>query len=492
MKKTKTGKRENVTLSFVIGFADRLPSIWMTERLIRLEAKIISMLYLNLMLCLSSHSAAVSSEEENWKAGVARTVITPDKPIWMAGYGSREHPAEGIIHHLWVKVLALEDSKGHSAVVITNDLCGFSKVMYDDICKRMQEKLGLARSQIMLNSSHTHSGPVVRESLIDYYPIDDVQMALINEYSSALEDKIIATTAEALSQMRPATLSVGEGICTFAVNRRNNSEADVPKIIKRGEPLKGPVDHSVPVLAVRTTDDELSAIVFGYACHSTTLSSYLWCGDYAGFTQIALENKYPGTTAMFYAGCGADQNPLPRRSVELCERYGNMLATAVDEVLEKQMRPISADVHTSFEFVMLDFERNSTIEELKGYAPRDDIRGRWARRMLKKLEDGGSFETTYPYPIMVWKLGNQLWISLASEVVVDYSLMFKSKYGPKTWVSAYSNDMMAYIPSRRVYDEGGYEGSHLFEYGLPAERWSADVEARIVAGVEQLVRKVLD
>ena len=49
---------------------------------------------------------------------------------------------------------------------------------------------------------------------------------------------------------------------------------------------------------------------------------------------------------------------------------------------------------------------------------------------------------------------------------------------------------MAYIPSRRVWEEGGYEGGYLGEYGLPAMRWTADVEDRITAGVERLVKGV--
>ncbi len=436
-------------------------------------------------LILYPHSC---NEEVNWKAGTAKAIITPDKPLWLAGYGGREHPADGTIHDLSIKVLALEDSKGHKAVVLTSDLLGFPKIMYDSICSMLRENFGLARSQIMLTSSHTHSGPVLREALVDCYPLDDAQMSLIKNYSQALEKKIVATIAEALSEMRPARLSAGERICGFAVNRRNNREAEIPQLLEQGDTLKGPVDHSVPVLAVRTTEGQLLALAFGYACHNTTLSSYQWCGDYAGFAQIALEKKHPGTMAMFYMGCGADQNPLPRRSVELCESYGNMLAAAVDEVLEKPMRQISPSLRTSFEFVTLNFERNPTREELQTSASDSGIRGRWAQRLLKKMENGECFSTTYPYPVQVWKLGDkQLWISLGGEVVVDYSLLFKSKYGPSTWVTGYANDVMSYIPSRRVFDEGGYESGALCVYGAPAEQWSPDVEGRIVASVQRLV-----
>ena len=117
---------------------------------------------------------------------------------------------------------------------------------------------------------------------------------------------------------------------------------------------------------------------------------------------------------------------------------------------------------------------------------------RWAKRLLGELESGAApFRRTYPYPVQVWKLGeDQLWISLGGEVVVDYALMFKAKYGRQTWVAGYSNDVMGYIPSRRVWEEGGRNfhatGGFTF-YGLPAYRWAGDLQQRITATVERLV-----
>ena len=71
------------------------------------------------------------------------------------------------------------------------------------------------------------------------------------------------------------------------------------------------------------------------------------------------------------------------------------------------------------------------------------------------------------------------------------SQRFKKEYGPGTWVCGYADDMISYIPSRRVWDEGGYEGgSNLYEYGRPALRWAGDIEDRIAASVHKLVNQV--
>lgn len=81
--------------------------------------------------------------------------------------------------------------------------------------------------------------------------------------------------------------------------------------------------------------------------------------------------------------------------------------------------------------------------------------------------------------------------TMFSETVVDYALKFKKEYGAGTWVCGYADDMISYIPSRRVWEEGGYEGgSNLFEYGRPAFRWSGDIEDHIDASVSNAVKAV--
>ena len=111
--------------------------------------------------------------------------------------------------------------------------------------------------------------------------------------------------------------------------------------------------------------------------------------------------------------------------------------------------------------------------------------------MYERLQAGETFPGSYPYAVQVWKLGSdQLWISLGGEAVVDYSLKFMEMFGSNTWTNGFTHDLTAYIPSRRVWEEGGYEGGYLGEYGLPAMRWSGDLEDRITAGVERLVKEV--
>lgn len=448
-----------------------------------------------LLLAMGLSLPARASEDDpatTWKAGVARSVITPKAPLWLAGYAMRDRPSEGTIHDLWVKALVLEDSSGQRSVVVVSDLLGLTKALYDGISAKVQRRLRLDRSQLMLTSTHTHSGPVLAGSLEPCYPLDDEQRRRIEEYSRWLEDQVVETIVRASADRKPARLSRGEGRATFAVNRRNNREPEVPALSAEGTPLKGPVDHSTPVLAVRDLEGNLLATVFGYACHNTNLDGYQWCGDYAGFAQLEVERRHPGAVALFWSGCGADQNPLPRRSLELCRGYGHQLAEAVDHVLSEPMEPVAPTLKTAFELVTLDFERSFQRKELEDMKVSSSfLHRRWAEGILRKLDAGETLPIDYRYPILAWRLGDeQIWIALGGEVVVDYALRFKRELGASTWITGYANDVMAYIPSRRIQEEGGYEAGAMHVYGLPAPGWAPDVEERVASAVEKLVRSI--
>ena len=286
--------------------------------------------------------------------------------------------------------------------------------------------------------------------------------------------------------MKPAKIFTGNGVTRFQVNRRNNPAAT----LSMETDLKGPNDYAVPVIKVTDTSDRLLAIAFGYACHNTVLSGYLWSGDYAGFAQLELEKMHPGVTAMFFQGAGADQNPLPRTSVPLAEQYGRELAAAVDRMLKEKMMRLAPALSTAYREVDLSIngtpgkeEYSRMASELTGYQKR------WADRMLKKVESGEQLPKTYPFPLQVWKLDNQNIFSLGGELVVGYAIELKRIFGQESFVFGYSNDVMAYIPTTTILREGGYEGhSSQMVYGLPAP-WSGDTEPLIMYEMVQLARQ---
>jgi neutral ceramidase len=424
-----------------------------------------------------------------WKAAVSRVVITPEELIWMSGYGSRDRPAEGTLHDLWAKALVFEDARGQKAVMISTDLRGIPKYISDRVRNRIKEKYGLSRNQILLNSSHTHTGPVMFDLVTNFvfiYPRDSSQRRKIEQYSIKLENHLVALVGEALASLVPVQISTGNGIARFAVNRRNNKESGIDEQTD----LAGPIDHAVPVLKVANEAGELTAIVFGYACHPTVLNGYKWSGDYPGFAQLELEKMYPGVTAMFFQGAGGDQNPMPRRSVALAWQYGAELAAAVKRVLQEKMDPQPATLTTTYSEVALPLQKPPTKEALtKIAAESSGTEKYWAIRLLNEINSGQSLRTSYPYPIQIWKIGSQPIIALGGELVVEYSINVKRIYGRNTFVFGYSNDVMSYIPSATILREGGYEGASSQKIrGMPST-WKPVIETLILEEVIRLAQQ---
>ncbi len=423
-----------------------------------------------------------------WKAGIAKVKITPPQNMWMAGYASRDHASEDVLHDLWAKALALEDSLGNKAILITADILGFSKEVSDGIRKQLHQKLNLAESQIILNASHTHSGPVLPNALMDIYLLNDVENEKIQQYASFLEKQVVGLAEEAFRTAEPVRIFAGNGAARFQVNRRNNSEKN---LVEQTE-LKGPNDYAVPVFKVISLSGDLKAVAFGYSCHSTVLSGYSWCGDYPGFAQIELEKKYPSAVAMFFQGAGADQNPLPRRTVPLAKQYGQTLSAAVERVLDEPMRLLPATLSTAYTEIDLPLTPAPSEAELEKALAESNVAyyKRWAERLLSEIRSGKPLLTSYPYPLQVWNVGGQPVMSLGGELVIEYAIGLKKMFGQNIFVMGYCNDLMAYIPSTTILNEGGYEGDSSQQvYGLPS-KWSPEIEPLIYDGMVKLASQV--
>ena len=178
---------------------------------------------------------------------------------------------------------------------------------------------------------------------------------------------------------------------------------------------------------------------------------------------------------MFVAGCGADQNPLPRRTA----RAGRGLRPAA----RRRGRPRpgrrrcgrSRDrSDPAYQEIDLAFGPLPGPEQVEKDAKSSDFSvASRARHLLSRSGTQGKLAQDYPYPVQAWRLDDLTWVFLGGEVVVDYSLRIKRNLGGShTWVSAYCNDVMAYIPSLRVLKEGGYEGAtSMIYYGQPTV-WS--------------------
>lgn len=444
-----------------------------------------------------------------WRAGVSTVSLNPDElPMWMSGFGGRPGPTSEIGASLHAKALAVEHRTGGRFVIVTTDLLGIPRVLRKEVGARVAREFGLPDDALLINASHTHCGPELRAVDTALARVDPERAATVARYQSHVAARLVRVVGEALAGLAPAELSWSRARAGFAMNRRANYA--LPRTDPRHGKVPnpdGPVDHDVPVLAVRPPGGPWLALLFGYACHNTTSNQAAFHGDYAGFAQLALEESLPGTTALFLSGCGGDQNPYPRQAMirgrtgtDLARLHGQTLALAVEAALATSPRALSGPLRVASGTVDLAYQTPPTEAELRTRAASPVAATReYAAALLEALLRDGQLPTSYPYPIQIVRFGSELTlIGLASEAVVDFSLRLKREFaGRNVWVSAYNNDFMGYIPSRRIWEEGGYEGGGaLTYYGQTLYRtlhpniWAPTVEERIVTGVLELDRSL--
>lgn len=446
------------------------------------------------VLFLLTSSGVAADLAAEWKAGVATADITPEKPIWMAGYAARKKPAEGTAQHLFAKALALEDAGGTRLVVVTLDLISVPRFLRDRLEAAARERYKLPPEGLLLNCSHTHCGPELRVADVPRPGETPERAKQATAYARKLEGQLIDLVGAALKDLAPAQLTTFRARCGFAMNRRlavSDGWANRPN-------PDGPVDHDVPVLRALGTDGKPRAVLFGYACHNTTLAFYQWCGDYAGFAQDFVQRSNPGAVALFLAGCGGDQNPYPRGTLDQARQHGEALGNAVAAALQTRPRPVRGPLRVALDLAKVDYAPAPSQADLlrRQETAKDAYDRSHAERLLKHLEANGKLPMSYSAPVQVVCFGDDLLLlALPGETVVDYALRLKKELagaGPAVWVAGYSNDVFAYLPSKRVLKEGGYEGGGAMKYmSYPHPGpFSETVEERVVGKVRELVDRL--
>ena len=461
-------------------------------RKVSFNAAAIGVLLLGASISAADKSSAKNNSIE-WRAGTASETIIPEGQMFMEGYASRTEPAEGKVGDLFAKALVVEDSDGTRMVMITTDLISVPRKVRDWLEKEVAEKYKLPPEGLLINCSHTHCGPELRTTESGLMGKPAERQKLAKAYVVELQQKLLALVGDAIADLAPASLSYCHARAAFAMNRRTPTE----KGFRNFPNPEGPVDHDVPVLKVERKDGKLEAVMFGYACHNTTLGFQKFCGDYAGFAQQYLEEANPGTVALFMMGCGGDQNPYPRRTLDLAQQHGRTLANAVESALDTNARMLKGPLRAAYGKATVDYAKAPSKEQvIKMTQSKDKYDKAWGERLMMQFKRDGKFREHYDPPVQVVRFGDGLTlVALPGETVIDYSLRLKRELGKEeegaaVWVAGYSNDVWAYLPSLRVLKEGGYEGGGAMKYFTTTVQpgpFSDTIEERIVGKVHELL-----
>jgi hypothetical protein len=432
-----------------------------------------------------------------YKAGAASVLITPDEPLWLAGHASRTAPSRGKISDLFASTLALEDSSGQRFVIASMDLIAVTPIITEPVVEAVRAKHGLPRQQLLLTATHTHYAPEFRPDKAIFFKIPIEYAEMLPDVASKLAESLVKAIGQALERLEPVRLFARSTSVRFAHNRRRHG------VVAGSPSTEDVVDHDVPMLDCIDATGNRKAIMFGYACHNTTIppDDLRYCGDWTGFAKEQIKRSNPDAVAMFIPGAGADQDPEPSGSVELSRQHGREMAEAIERTLEAPGVEISGPIRTAWDDVSLPLRSitHETISEmLRSVDPPQVAKARFLR---DSLDRGEPLLTSYSAPIQIVRFGNELLlIALSGEPVVDWSHKVKQGAGsgergarilgsgsPLVWVAGYCNDMFGYLPTCRVQAEGGYEGGRANLWSSIPAPFTEDVEDRISDAVRRLI-----
>lgn len=399
-----------------------------------------------------------------YRVGLCRTDITPPVGIKLAGFAARTAPSTAVYHPLSAVAVAIDD--GTTPVVLVGaDLLGF----YDQaerVREQVVEATGIPAPQVVLNGSHTHCGPCLRARDAQRFgPLDEAYLA--RAFAA-----IAAAAGKAWRERSPARLRWGVGKCTLGVCRRKPDPERPGKVLHAMLPYaEGPHDPEVPVIAIETPAGDLRGVLFSYAAHPTSRGGLEIGPDYVGYARDHVEALFPGVTACFLQGCGADQKPRPpepggsvfgTRALDQVRELGIELGEAVTAVLRRgDLKPVAGAI--SAHSLRMDLLTEPLdLEEMERALHGDDpYMMEWAEGMRALLSQGKTPERRVPFEVQAIAFGKALaMVALAAEATVEHGLRLKRDLHPRfghVLALGYCNGVIGYLPVRRQISEGGYE-----------------------------------
>jgi hypothetical protein len=433
----------------------------------------------------------------------ASEVFTPDLPVFMHGFGAREHKSEGIHDHLYVKAVLLEANK--QLLILTIDALGSDRSFVDGIKDALLEKFGLGHDEVLINFSHTHHSIFFTGLDADKrrgaysigqekWPVSESEVDYTEDETlfRSMRETIIKMMDFCRRNLIEGELNVGRAISNFAVSRRKPEPNG--DIVWRPY-YEGEIDKELLVLKLTDQWGSVKGILYNYGCHTTAMGTQMkLSNDFAGKTSRLLEESYPGATALFLQGCAGELKPLRSAdgdkfrslSYEEMEQAGTDLANDVIGLLEKgSFKKIRCNFKTTLADPLLYTEQTeaSAYEPIANNPASSTFYRNAAIRTIDAIRDG-SIKDRLPHYICVWHLDeNTRLVAMEGEVSTEYSLMIKKLLSPYTTLTlGYTNGVYCYVPTRKMIGEGGYEANCNFFFNLRGP-WVPEIEDIIIGQI---------
>ncbi|MDB6124084.1 MAG: hypothetical protein JWQ71_3077 [Pedosphaera sp.] len=429
-------------------------------------------LCLSLLIALvgcSSVQTKVESPGQTASAGWAEVEITPPLGIALGGRGGPITKASKLLDPLYAQVLYLKDAKGTGFVLVSTDTVGISHELSDRIRRDIVRELGVEFNLVVVNCSHTHSGPyMIRDLMAAVGSAPQIE----SDYLASLEDKIISATRSAKKSLTPVSLEVFEGTSKVGINRRGKNKQGKRGIIP--DP-NGPMNDTLWVMKVSPKNGCSPAVVFSYACHPVIVYGYALAGisaDFPGVTRNTLREKLgKDVHVQFVQGLAGDVRPravadIPNNRFrgskpEDLQQAGHELANDVFAALHGKGTMLNLNIAGTMDRPFLPRDK-PPARELYEKMVKDDknkyrqsVAGYW----LPRYDSGEGFARGDAWPVGLVRLAENQWVVYSGgEPCAEWKPKILTWLAPRHIVIwGYSQESISYLPTEEMLPEGGYE-----------------------------------
>ena len=449
------------------------------------------------VITLASLSAE-AAENAKAQAGWAEVEITPPLGIGLGGRGGPETVAKRILDPLYAQVLYLKDPQGTGFVLISFDLVALPHELSDKIRSDIVNELGVEWNLVVLNASHTHSGPyMIRSLMAGVGPAPQIEI----DYFKSLEEKVVSAIRSASKAMRTVKVDVFQGTSDVGINRRGKNRQGNPGIVPNP---KGPIDDRVWVMKL-TPETGPSAVVFSYACHPVIVYGYANAAisaDFPGVARNAIrESVGPQTHVQFVQGFAGNIRPRVTADLEKgvfraskpadLEKAGKDLADAVLGAIKSNGETLSLNIAAAADRPFLPRDKpppRATYEKMReeALATTNVFHIAVSDYWLKRYDSGEGFARGDAWSLGLIRLDENQWIvHSGGEPCAEWRPKIAEWLSPLKIVTfGYSQEAKSYLPTESMLPEGGYEV-------LVSNQARASTPAPYAPGIEAAIRESL-
>ncbi len=400
------------------------------------------------------------------RAGVARSVITPEGKPWLAGY-FHERIGETVRDDLHCRALVLDDGEC-PLCIITLDLINVNRewgdAARDMIVERTgipAERTGIPAERILISATHTHTGPSVGGG----------RPGTPKEWLEKLPGMIADTAEAAANDMFDALLFPGMQEEYLLASNRLGRTRDGDEVFSSEGVIghAGPVDPELIAVGIREYDGAVRAVLVNYGMHVDVIGgggADFVSADWPGVMEEAIAGVYGEQAITLFANapCGDINHRLWRESrqpgegvakaVQMGRTYAGLAVAAIEVAEPMEWTGCGSKFEDlRIPYYTRDEELMAEIAEMK---QREDLEY-FEEATIKRVESWDRDGEIAEVPLQVIRFGEMMIVGLPGEIFTKWGMEIKH-WSPAPWtiVVELANDSLGYIPTTDQAMRGGY------------------------------------